>query len=435
MAAPARDARRRPRLGARAARRLRLARSGVCSLDRARRRPCRRASGSPGADSRALRAAAGAGWQWLTSGAGAATSSRSAIRATRASCSKPPIRRCFSMRAAAIELLQRARDGDRRQPQPDAARPRERTRVRQPPGPAPAGRRLGAGARHRRRGARGRARRRRQHDRRRRHRAGSSSTRAGTARSRSSIAADGLAASASSRSARRRWPRTFRSATASSPALARGTLVVEAARAIRLADHRAAGARGGPRRLRDSRLDPFAAVARLPCADQAGREAGRQRRATSSTNWRRSARMRRRGTSCTDAATRHRSPKDPVLDALGFDPISLDELIARTGRSAAELRRGCSISSCRAGSPAYPASVSSASSAADGSRASRAGSSRSSTAERLRCGALRYSRIHVRRARVPLRELLATRRLPRARAADAQASLRGLRIRGDRRTR
>lgn len=29
--------------------------------------------------------------------------------------------------------------------------------------------------------------------------------------------------------------------------------------------------------------------------------------------------------------------KDPVLDALGFDPIGLDELIARTGQSAAEL--------------------------------------------------------------------------------------------------
>jgi DNA processing protein len=30
-------------------------------------------------------------------------------------------------------------------------------------------------------------------------------------------------------------------------------------------------------------------------------------------------------------------PKDPLLDALGFDPISLDALIARTGTSAAEL--------------------------------------------------------------------------------------------------
>jgi len=29
--------------------------------------------------------------------------------------------------------------------------------------------------------------------------------------------------------------------------------------------------------------------------------------------------------------------KDPILDALGFDPIGLDELIARTGQSAAEL--------------------------------------------------------------------------------------------------
>ena len=29
--------------------------------------------------------------------------------------------------------------------------------------------------------------------------------------------------------------------------------------------------------------------------------------------------------------------KDPLLDALGFDPIGIDELIARTGQSAAEL--------------------------------------------------------------------------------------------------
>ncbi|MEO6361825.1 MAG: DNA-processing protein DprA [Caldimonas sp.] len=32
-----------------------------------------------------------------------------------------------------------------------------------------------------------------------------------------------------------------------------------------------------------------------------------------------------------------RTPADPVLDALGFDPAGLDELIARTGQSAAEL--------------------------------------------------------------------------------------------------
>jgi DNA processing protein len=29
--------------------------------------------------------------------------------------------------------------------------------------------------------------------------------------------------------------------------------------------------------------------------------------------------------------------KDAVLDALGFDPLGLDDLIARTGRSAADL--------------------------------------------------------------------------------------------------
>jgi len=39
------------------------------------------------------------------------------------------------------------------------------------------------------------------------------------------------------------------------------------------------------------------------------------------------------------ASTQAAAPaaKDPVLDALGFDPIGLDELIARTGQSAAEL--------------------------------------------------------------------------------------------------
>ena len=44
--------------------------------------------------------------------------------------------------------------------------------------------------------------------------------------------------------------------------------------AVRLADHGAAGRGAGPRGLRDSRLDPFAAVARLPRADPPGRQAG-----------------------------------------------------------------------------------------------------------------------------------------------------------------
>jgi len=42
-------------------------------------------------------------------------------------------------------------------------------------------------------------------------------------------------------------------------------------------------------------------------------------------------------TSAAPAQERAATTKDPVLDALGFDPIGLDELIARTGQSAAEL--------------------------------------------------------------------------------------------------
>ncbi len=54
--------------------------------------------------------------------------------------------------------------------------------------------------------------------------------------------------------------------------------------AIGLADHRAPGTRGRARGVRDSRLDPFAAVARLPRPDQAGRQAGRHRPRTSSVS-------------------------------------------------------------------------------------------------------------------------------------------------------
>jgi DNA processing protein len=41
--------------------------------------------------------------------------------------------------------------------------------------------------------------------------------------------------------------------------------------------------------------------------------------------------------SATPAGDHPAPAKDPILDALGFDPIGLDELIARTGRSAADL--------------------------------------------------------------------------------------------------
>ena len=44
---------------------------------------------------------------------------------------------------------------------------------------------------------------------------------------------------------------------------------------------------------------------------------------------------RRRGEPPTGAV--REAPRDPLLDALGFDPVTLDALVARTGRSAAEL--------------------------------------------------------------------------------------------------
>jgi len=44
-----------------------------------------------------------------------------------------------------------------------------------------------------------------------------------------------------------------------------------------------------------------------------------------------------RAASAAPTPARAPAAKDPVLDALGFDPISLDELIARTGQSAADL--------------------------------------------------------------------------------------------------
>ena len=67
-----------------------------------------------------------------------------------------------------------------------------------------------------------------------------------------------------------------------------------------------------------------------------------------------------------------------MLDALGFDPISLDELIARTGWSAAELSARLLELELEAASPACPASGSSASSAADARRAGRRRRRRSS---------------------------------------------------------
>ena len=59
--------------------------------------------------------------------------------------------------------------------------------------------------------------------------------------------------------------------------LARGVLVVEAALAQRLADHRPPRRRAGTRGVRHPGIDPLAAVEGLPRADQGGRETGRER--------------------------------------------------------------------------------------------------------------------------------------------------------------
>ena len=49
------------------------------------------------------------------------------------------------------------------------------------------------------------------------------------------------------------------------------------------------------------------------------------------------ARRAARGVDARRRQHARRRAKDPVLDALGFDPIGLDALVARTGQGAAEL--------------------------------------------------------------------------------------------------
>ena len=134
--------------------------------------------------------------------------------------------------------------------------------------------------------------------------------------------------------------------------LALGTLVVEAARAQRLADHCPACRRARARGVRHSRFDPQPARARLSSADQARREARGNRR----RHFRGAARARRRAGACAASRCsgsaklgRRRAGTEqaagPVLDkayeilldALGFEPAGVDMLVERTGFAADEV--------------------------------------------------------------------------------------------------
>ena len=169
-----------------------------------------------------------------------------------------------------------ARDG--RRPQPDRDRPRHGAPVRRAPRARRARDHERARARHRRGEPSGRARGRGSHDR----GAGLRPRPRSIPREHAALAREIAAARArSSREfptgVRHRCRSTFRGATASSAGSSLGTLVVEAALAERLADHRPARRRAGSRGVRHPRLDPQPAVARLSPADPPGRKARRER--------------------------------------------------------------------------------------------------------------------------------------------------------------
>ena len=122
--------------------------------------------------------------------------------------------------------------------------------------------------------------------------------------------------------------------------LAMGTLVVEAALAQRLADHRPPRERAGPRGVRHSRLDPQPAVARVSSPDPPGCKARRERgrhihgtRSPSRWSWCRGGSFEAPD---GQAETGRALDKEYeiLLDALGFEPASVDALVSRTGLRA-----------------------------------------------------------------------------------------------------
>ena len=165
--------------------------------------------------------------------------------------------------------------GDRRQPQPYAAGCRERARLRRALGTCRVDHRFGAGAGHRRRRPQRRAGCRRSHD------------RCGRNRTRSRVPACASRARPPHCRARldhqRVQPRyraaggEFSATQSHHRGLEPGHAGGRGGAGIGLVDHRQAFAGVGTRCVRDPGFDPFAAIARLPCLDQAGRQTGRRR--------------------------------------------------------------------------------------------------------------------------------------------------------------
>jgi hypothetical protein len=95
----------------------------------------------------------------------------------------------------------------------------------------------------------------------------------------------------------------------------------------RFADYRAPRLRTGTRGIRHSRIDSLATFARLPQVDQAGGQAGRNGR-TSSTSSRWPARP---GAACRGIGIGIGGERkiSGLLQCMGFDPCSLDELVQR----------------------------------------------------------------------------------------------------------
>ena len=124
--------------------------------------------------------------------------------------------------------------------------------------------------------------------------------------------------SASTRPAPARGRRTSRAATASSPGCRLGTAGDRGRRALRRADHRAAGRRRRPRGLRPARLDPQPAGPRLPPPDPRRRRRWSKARTRSSPRWRRWRRRSRptcaRGWTPPHAVTAIRRPQGCTPD-------------------------------------------------------------------------------------------------------------------------